>query len=57
MILIKPQTLSLNAHNKALIKTGKAKYKQLRMAGLKHLLIITSVNRVKIFKMFIKILQ
>jgi len=50
-------TYNLNASNEALIKTSKAKPKQLRLALLKHLLVFIIVNRVIIFKMLPKILQ
>ncbi len=50
-------TYNLNACNEALIKTSKAKPKQLRLALLKHLLVFIVVNRVIIFKMLPKILQ
>ncbi len=44
-------TYNLNACNKVLIKTSKAKLKQLRLTLLKHLLILIIVNRVIIFRM------
>ena len=49
------KTYNLNAFNKALIKTSKAKLKQLSRLYCKNLLIFVIVNQVIIFNMLQKI--
>ncbi len=50
-------TYNINSCIEALIKTSKAKLKQLILALLKHLLIFIIVYRLIIFKMLPKILE
>jgi hypothetical protein len=50
-------TYKLNACNKALIKTSKPNVRHLRLALVKHLLIIIIVNQLFIFNILTTILQ
>ncbi len=50
-------TNNLSAGNKALIKTSKAKLKQLRLTLLKQVLIVIIVNWIIIYNVLPKLLQ